>query len=109
MNWVIKYLPEVEKDWKALSGSQVIAVRKALEKVRQNPLPQEEGGYGKPLGHTGSSNLTGFLKIKLKKEGIRVVYQVMRTETVMLIIVIGIREDNAVYEAARRRIAKNKT
>ena len=47
MNWVIKYLPEVEKDWKALSGSQVIAVRKALEKVRQNPLPQEEGGYGK--------------------------------------------------------------
>ncbi len=33
----------------------------------------------------------------------------MRTETVMLIIVIGIREDNAVYEAARRRIAKNKT
>lgn len=108
MKWDIQYLPEVEKDLKALSHNQVISVRKALEKVRQNPLPQEEGGYGKPLGHKSSTNLTGFLKIKLRKEGIRIVYTTIHTDTAMLIIVIGIREDNAVYEAAQNRIIKNK-
>ncbi len=32
MKWGIQYLPEVEKDLKALSHNQVISVRKALEK-----------------------------------------------------------------------------
>ena len=108
MKWSMKYLPEVEKDFKVLSAGQIVAVRKALMKVLQNPLPQEEGGYGKPLGHKGSTNLTGLLKIKLKKDGIRIVYKVIHTETTMLVIVIGIREDNAVYEIAQKRAAKNK-
>ena len=107
MKWKITYLPEVEKDWKTLSQSQVIIVRKALEKVRQNPLPQDEGGYGKPLGHKGSTNLTDFLKIKLRKEGIRIVYRLVRTKTTMLIVVIGIREDHEVYEAAQKLANNN--
>ena len=108
MKWSLKYLPEVEKDFKALSASQIITVRKALMKVLQNPLPQEEGGYGKHLGHKGSINLTGFLKIKLRKDGIRIVYKIVRTETTMLIVVIGIRKDNEVYEIAQKRAAANK-
>ena len=104
MNWEVLYLPEAEKDLKSLDHSQQIVVRKAIEKVKTNPLPQEEGGYGKPLGHKRGSNLTGFLKVKLRKEGIRIVYKLIRTETRMLIVIIGMREDEAVYEIAQRRI-----
>ncbi len=69
-------------------------------------MPQDEGGYGKPLGHKQGRNLTGYLKIKLKGEGLRAVYKLIRTESKMLVIVIGIREDEEVYEIAERRIKK---
>ena len=107
MNWKVLYLPEVERDLKALAHNQIIAVRKAISKVKENPLPQAEGGYGKPLGNKNSTNLTGFLKIKLRGEGIRIVYKLIRTETSMLIIVVGVREDDEVYDIAQDRKNRN--
>lgn len=103
-SWVVQYLPEAERDYRSFSPSQRLAVSKAIKKVKENPLPQEEGGYGKPLGHKRGATLTGYLKIKLRKEGIRIVYRLVRTETSMLVVVIGMREDEEVYENARRRI-----
>ena len=107
MSWEIIYLPEVEKDYENLNHRQQLIVDKSIIKVQENPLPQNEGGYGKPLGHKLGRNLTGYLKIKLRGEGIRIVYKLMRTETKMLVIVIGIREDEEVYEIAQRRIKKH--
>ena len=69
-----------------------------------NPLPASEGGYGKPLGNKGGNNLTTLLKIKLRGPGIRVVYELVRTETSMLIVVVGAREDDEVYEIASKRV-----
>lgn len=103
MTWQAVYLPEVEKDFRALSRDQALAVRKAIGKVCQNPLPQSEGGYGKPLGNKRQNNLTGFLKIKLRGEGIRVVYKLIRVEGKMLVVVVGIREDEEVYDIAQKR------
>ena len=68
---------------------------------------RKEGGYGKPLGNKGGINLSGFLKIKLRDLGIRVVYKLVRTETQILIIIIGARVDDEVYEAAKDRIEKH--
>jgi len=107
MNWNVKYLPEAEKDLMELDGSQRILIRKAIKKVSQNPLPTTEGGYGKPLGNHSRTNLSGFLKIKLKDAGIRIVYKVIRTETEMLVIVIGARTDDEVYVQAQSRAVKN--
>ena len=107
MSWEIIYLPEVEKDYENLHHRQQLIVDKSITKVQENPLPQNEGGYGKPLGHKLGRNLTGYLKIKLRGEGIRIVYKLMRTETKMLVVVIGIREDEEVYEIAQRRIKKH--
>lgn len=107
MTWEVKYLPEADKDYDSLSRSQQIVVNKAIRKVKTNPLPVSEGGYGKPLGHKRGLNLTNFLKIKIRGEGIRVVYRLERTETRMLIIVIGMREDGDVYEIAQRRAKKH--
>ena len=106
MNLELDYLPEVQKDIDDLTRSQQILVGKAIKKVKQNPLPQSEGGYGKPLGHRQSTNLTNMLKIKLRGEGIRIVYKLIRTETKMLVVVVGVREDEEVYEIAQRRRAK---
>lgn len=101
------YLPEAENDLRRLDGSQRKLVLKALQKVRSNPLPQSEGGYGKPLGNKLSNNLSGLLKIKLRASGLRIVYRLIRSNDKMLIIVIGARADNDVYETAQKRIQDN--
>jgi mRNA interferase RelE/StbE len=106
MNWKLEFLPEVEKDFRQLSGDQRILVRKAIKKVQTNPLPMNEGGYGKPLGNKGGTDLTGFLKIKLRGCGLRVVYKLVRTESELLIVVVGARADDEVYETAEQRVKK---
>lgn len=106
MNWELVYLPEVENDYNKLTHRQQLMTDKVIKRVKANPLPNNEGGYGKPLGHKRGRNLTGYLKIKLKSEGIRVVYKLIRTETKMLVIVIGVREDEEAYEIASQRIKK---
>ena len=93
MSWSVVYLPEAEKDILALARNRQLLVNKAIKKVKQNPLPQSEGGYGKPLGHKQGTNLTNFLKIKLRWAGIRIVYKLVRTDRQMLVVVVGVRED----------------
>lgn len=107
MSWKVEYLPEALKDLKSLAGNQQILVQKSIKKVSQNPLPIGEGGYGKPLGHKNGTNLSGFLKIKLRGAGIRIVYKLERSESGMIVIVISVREDDEVYEIASKRIAKH--
>ena len=103
MNWEIHYSDEAKTDLRDLDGSQRKSVLKAIKKVSQNPLPVNEGGYGKPLGNKHGKDLTGLRKIKLMKEGIRVVYALIRTETTMKIVVIAARSDDEVYEVAAQR------
>lgn len=104
MEWKVEYLNEAIKDLKLLDHSQKLQVLKAIDKVSQNPLPNFEGGYGKPLGNKFNINLTGYYKIKLLKLGIRVVYGLVRQKEVMKVIVISVRDDEAVYETAVDRI-----
>ena len=107
MNWKPEFLLEAVKDLKSLGGNQQILVLKAIKKVQSNPLPTYEGGYGKPLGNKNGKNLAGFLKIKLRDAGIRVVYKLVRTKTQMLVIVVGARADDEVYELAEKRKKKH--
>ena len=107
MSWIIRELPEVERDMRRLDSSQRRLVAKLLLRVRENPLPASEGGYGKPLGHKAGVDLTGLLKVKLKDVGLRVVYTLIRTETVMLVIVVGVREDEEVCSEAQARLEKH--
>lgn len=106
MTWDVEYLEEAVKDLKMLDGSQKILVRKAIQKVRLNPLPDYEGGYGKPLGNKNGLNLAGLLKIKLKNAGIRIVYKLEKRDTKMVIVVIGFRADLEVYKEAKYRLSK---
>ena len=107
MKWKLVYLPEAEKDFRNLDGNERIVVAKALNKVIENPLPVSEGGYGKPLGNKQGNNLSGFQKIKLKNLGIRIVYKLVKLEGHMLVVVIGARADDEVYDVAKNRIDKH--
>jgi len=101
--WDVAFLPEAIRDRDALEASARNHVDKAIRKVSQNPLPKSEGGYGNPLGHKKGKNLTGLLKITLKKIGVRVVYALIRDKKKMQIIVIATRADSEVYEIAKDR------
>ena len=105
--WDVKYLPEALDDLDELDGSQRKLVLNSIEIVRKNPLSEEECGYGNLLGKKGNTDLTGFLKIKLRASGLRLVYKVIKQEDRMLIVVIGAREDEEVYSIAEKRIKKN--
>ena len=108
MKYKYKYSLEAEKDLDNFNKFQINQITKALRKVVQNPLPQNEGGYGKPLGNKYGNNLTGFSKIVLMKLGIRVVYELIRTADMMEIIVVAARADEEVYDIASKRINNKK-
>lgn len=106
--WQDKYLKEALKDLDKLDKEFREVVLAGIKKVRQNPLAQSEGGYGKPLGNMKGNNLTGFFKIKYREIGIRVVYTLARDKKVMNIVVISERDENHCYEVANKRKKKYK-
>lgn len=55
--WKIKFCPEAKADLKKIDNSLVKIILAGIKKVSANPLPQSEGGYGKPLGNVGDINL----------------------------------------------------
>ncbi len=101
--WSIVYTKEANEDLKVLDHSQQLQVLKAIKKVSINPLPNSEGGLGKPLGNRVSTKLAGYLKIKLRKAGLRVVYRLVMDCYIMRIIVISVRDDDTVYKLAQYR------
>ena len=100
--WGVTYTPEARLDLLRLDKSQRGLAQKAIDRVSRNPLPNTEGGYGKPL----RGALSGCMKIKLLRLGIRVVYRLHRTEHGMEVVVIGVRSDNEVYDVAVERLKK---
>lgn len=103
MKWKIEYLKEALRDLKRLDPYNRKLVLKAIDKTAERPLPPPDG-IGKPLGNHASSKLSGYYKIKLRELGYRVVYQLVREGETMRIIVISVRDDDAVYKEAERRI-----
>lgn len=103
MKWKIEYIKEAQRDLKRLDPYNRKLILKAIEKTAERPLPPPDG-IGKPLGNHASARLSGFYKIKLKDMGYRVVYQLIRQNDMMRIIVISVRDDEAVYKEAERRI-----
>lgn len=108
MIWKVDFIDEAMKDLKKFDGSQRKIVFKAIEKTSQNPLSIYEGGYGKPLGVKFGIDLSGLFKIKLKKSGIRIVYQLIKEDERSSIVIIGLRADESVYKNARLRMDKYK-
>ncbi len=88
---------DARTEWDKLDGAIKEPLRKLLKKRLEQP-------------HVPSAALRGGLancyKIKLLKLGYRLVYQVIDDQLIVLVISVGRRDKNAVYEAALKRISK---
>lgn len=100
----LDFFDEAIEDYNSLDGSQKVVVMKALEKIAENGQ-----NLGEPLRNTNTSNLSGYRKVKIKREGIRIVYSITNSKVdITQIITIGNRADSEVYEEAHKRITNKK-
>lgn len=101
--WRVILLPEAKDDLDKLDPALSDRALKAIRKVSFNPLPRFQGGYGDPLSNRNDARLAGLCKVKLRRDGIRVVYKAVEEDGQMVVIIIGARADNEVYREAERR------
>ena len=91
----LKFVPDAWREWQALDGSIKQALKPLLAKRLQNPhVP----------GALLHRELAGCYKIKLLKQGYRLVYMVEDDVLVVLVLSVGKREDNAAYLAVTKRV-----
>jgi mRNA interferase RelE/StbE len=93
----LKFVPSALKEWQGLDNSVKEPMRKALKKRLDNPhVP----------GCELHGNLEGFYKIKLLKQGYRLVYYVEDEYLVVVVMAVDKREDSVVYRSAVARVAE---
>jgi len=103
MKYKVEYTKQSQADLKSLDNSIARIIIKLIDKVSENPLPKNQGGYGEPLGNKADKALAGYCKIKSRKYGVRVVYKLVIENKVMKFVVIAARADDEVYELASAR------
>lgn len=93
MTYNLEFLESAAKEWRKLDGDLREQFKKKLAERLENPRVQKDQLHGARDRY----------KIKLKRAGYRLVYQVMDTEIVVLVVAVGKREGSAVYQAAAKR------
>ncbi|RHW77905.1 type II toxin-antitoxin system RelE/ParE family toxin [Colwellia sp. RSH04] len=94
MTYELVFKQDALKEWQKLDSNIKIQFKKKLIERLSNPRIE-------------SSRLNGMkdcYKIKLRKAGYRLVYQVRDLEVVVSIVAVGKREKNSVYKIAAKRI-----
>ena len=93
--YCLKFLPEALAEWNALDGSVKTVLRKLLKKRLVEPRVPGAELHG---------SLQDCYKIKLRKQGYRLVYQVEDEVLTVLVLAVDKRENLAVYRAALDRL-----
>ena len=92
----LSFLPEALEEWRSLDGSVQVNLKKLLAKRLDNPHV--------PGGELHGS-LAGCYKIKLRQQGVRLVYSVEDGHLLVTVIAVDRREDGVVYESAIARLS----
>ncbi len=94
----LQFLPDALDEWNALDGSVKEVLRKLLKKRLMQP-------------HVPGAQLHGALrdcyKIKLLKQGYRLIYQVQDDVLIVLVLAVDKREDLAAYRSAIERLLQH--
>ena len=88
MSYELEFLPSALKEWQKLDNSIKVQFKKKLSERLENPKVTKD-------------KLRGYedvYKIKLRDAGYRLAYQVKDDEIIVLVLVVGKRENNEVYE-----------
>jgi len=94
MSYKLLFKTAARKEWKKLDPSVQVIFKKLLAERLKKPRKES----------TRLNGMKDCYKIKLRRAGYRLVYQVRDKELVVSVIAIGKREKNQVYKAAVKRI-----
>ena len=90
----LQFIPSAWAEWQKLDGSVKEPLRKLLKKRLDNPHVPGAALHGA---------LTGHYKIKLNKQGYRLVYGVQDDVLIVMVMAVDRREDSLVYQLATAR------
>jgi len=91
----LQFVPSAWAEWQALDGSVKEPLRKLLKKRLDNPHVPGSELHGALSGH---------YKIKLRKQGYRLVYGVQDDVLLVMVMAVDKREDGTVYQTAIKRL-----
>ncbi len=93
MTYKLKFIPAALKEWEKLAPSIKSQFQKKLRERLENPKVQTDKlrGYDEVY------------KIKLRSLGYRMAYEVNDTEIIVLVLAVGKRENDAVYQKLKDR------
>ena len=96
MTYELIFIKKSEKEWKKLDFAIREQFKKKLKKRLDNP-------------HVRHDKLSGFpnvYKIKLRSSGFRLAYEVVDEKVIVVVLSVGKREGNAVYNEIAKRMEK---
>lgn len=91
------FVPSALQEWRALDGSVKEPLRKLLRKRLDNPHVPGAALHGQ---------LHGYYKIKLRKQGFRLVYAVEDDAVIVIVMAVDKREESVAYRSALARVAE---
>ena len=94
----IKFVPQALKEWHDLDGSVKEVLIKLLKKRLLEP---------RVPGAELQGDLSNCYKIKLRKQGYRLVYQVIDQTLVVLVLAVDKRENMVAYRSAIARLIES--
>lgn len=94
MTYNLEFKPQALKEWKKLDSTIKEQFKKKLKERLENPkVPKDKlAGY------------ENVYKIKLKDVGYRLAYEVKDEEIVVLVLSVGKREKNRIYDNLKYRL-----
>lgn len=93
----IQFIKESAKDWDKLDNSIKLELKKNLQPRLQNPVVESSRLRG---------DLSDCFRIRASRSGYRLVYKVENEALVILVIAVGRREDEEVYNSAVMRLGR---
>ena len=93
----LQFVPSAWAEWQKLDGSVKEPLRKLLKKRLNNPHVPGAALHGA---------LTGHYKIKLNRQGYRLVYGVQDDILIVMVMAVDKREDSVVYQSAMARVSE---
>ena len=94
MTYKLKFTKISQKEWNKLNYTITVQFKKKLKSRLTNPKVQKD-------------KLSGYknvYKIKLRSSGFRLVYEVKDEEIIVLVLTVGKRENNKVYDNLKDNI-----
>jgi mRNA interferase RelE/StbE len=95
----LQFVPSAWAEWQKLDGSVKEPLRKLLKKRLDNPHVPGAALHGALSGH---------YKIKLNKQGYRLVYGVQDDVLIVMVMAVNKREDSVVYQSAMQRVSEKR-